>query len=348
LTDPSQFQPTLANITYMPNDYHSSYVQSYYASVQREIASNMTLDVAYVGNKADDILLFANYNEAYPNNSAGTIALANRRPIPEFGDITYAFNGGKSRYNSLQVKYQYRMRKGLMILDSLTVSKAKDNGAGSLENPNGNFPSPQSYYNLEGDYDTSGYDEPFNNTLSFVYQLPFGKGQKFMSTANGVVDAIAGGWTVSGIVTSRSGEAATLTYTPAASFVVSGISQDFRGANNYRPNVVGDVYDDKSSVTSYLSKTNVVIPTDPSQPFGNAGRNTVRAPFFFQVDMVAAKEFPIPVGKNTKMQFRLEAFNLFNRTNFRAPVTNRSSSTFGQLTSTWDARQLQLGVKLLF
>ena len=330
----------------MPTDYHSSDVQSYYASVQREIAANMTLDVAYVGNRANGVLLFANYNQAAPNNAAGSIALANRRPIPEFGDITYAFNGGKSRYNSLQVKYQYRMHGGLMVLNSFTWSKAKDNGAGSLENPNGNFPSPQDFYNLEADYGTSGYDEPLNNTLSFVYELPFGRGQRWMKDANAVVDALAGGWTLSGIVVARSGEAATLQYTPGPALQVSGINQDFRGANNYRPNVVGDVYGDKNSVTTYLNRDNVVIPTDPSKPFGNAARNTVRAPAFYQVDLVASKDFRLP--GQTKLQFRLEAFNLLNRTNFRAPVTNRSASNFGTITSTWDARQIQLGLKLMF
>ena len=70
---------------------------------QREIARNMIVDVAYVGNRADDLLLFANFNQAAPNNAAGTLSLQSR-PIPEFADITYAFNGGKSRYNSLQVK----------------------------------------------------------------------------------------------------------------------------------------------------------------------------------------------------------------------------------------------------
>ena len=75
LADPSQFNPLTANITYMPRDYHSSPVQSWYISVQRELLRNMLLDVAYVGNRADDLLLFANYNQAAPNNAAGTISL---------------------------------------------------------------------------------------------------------------------------------------------------------------------------------------------------------------------------------------------------------------------------------
>ena len=65
LADPSKFNPLTANITYMPPDFHSSPVQSWYISVQRELRHNMLLDVAYVGNRADDLLLFANYNQAF-------------------------------------------------------------------------------------------------------------------------------------------------------------------------------------------------------------------------------------------------------------------------------------------
>jgi hypothetical protein len=346
--DPSVFNPLAANITYMPEDYHSSRVQSYYISVQRELARNMIVDVAYVGNRADDLLLLANYNQAAPNNSAGTIPLAARRPIPEFADITYAFNGGKSRYNALQVKYEYRLRQGLMVLNAFTWSKAKDNGSGTLENAPGNLPSPQDFYNLDADFDTSGYDQPYNNTTSFVWDLPFGRGKRWMSDANAIAEAFLGGWTISGINTMQSGEPATLNYTAPAAFQVSGINQDFRGANNYRPNVVGDPYGDRNSTTNYLNRDNVVIPTDPSQPFGNARRNSVRGPWYWSVDLVGSKDFALPIGNQTRLQVRIEAFNLFNRTNFRAPNINRSSGNFGTITSAYDARQLQLGVKLTF
>ena len=346
--DPSKFNPLAANITYMPEDYHSSRVQSYFISVQREIARNMIVDVAYVGNRADDLLLLANYNQAAPNNSAGTIPLAARRPIAEFGDITYAFNGGKSRYNALQVKYEYRLRQGLMLLNSFTWSKAKDNGSGTLERGPGDFPSPQDFYNLEADFDTSSYDQPYVNTTSFVWDLPFGRGKRWMGNANALAEGFLGGWTISGINTMQSGEAATLNYTPAASFLVSGINQDFRGANAYRPNVIGDPYGDRNSTTNYLNRDNVVVPTDPSQPFGNARRNTIRGPWYWAVDLVASKDFALPIGDQTRLQVRIEAFNMFNRTNFRAPNINRSSGNFGTITSAYDARQLQLGVKLTF
>ncbi len=229
LADPSQFNPLTANILYIPRDYHSSVVQSWYVSVQREIAKNMLVDVAYVGNRADDLLSLANYNQAVPNNAAGSLSLQARRPIQEFGDITYTSNDGKSRYNALQVKFEYRMPGNLMLLNAFTWSQAKDNGAGSLEAPNGNIAGPQDFYNREADYAISGYNQPLNNTTSFVWDLPFGRDRRWMNDANAVVDAFVGGWTFSGINTMTSGAPVTLTYTPAASFVVSGITQEFRG-----------------------------------------------------------------------------------------------------------------------
>src|SRR5262249_3699197 len=126
LTDPSQFNPLAANITYMPEDYRSSDVQSWYASVQRELWNGALLDVAYVGNEADGLLLFANYNQAAPNNAAGTATLQSRRPIPEYADITYSFNGGKSRYKAFQAKFNWRIGSDITLLSSLTLSEAKD------------------------------------------------------------------------------------------------------------------------------------------------------------------------------------------------------------------------------
>jgi hypothetical protein len=140
----------------------------------------------------------------------------------------------------------------------------------------------------------------------------------------------------------------TLTYTPAASFVVSGIQQDFRGANNYRPNVSCDASAPagQQSITNWFNKDCVSVPTDPSQPFGNAPRNSVRGPNFWTFDFAAVKQ--VPVGAALKVELRVEAFNLFNRVNFAPPNGNRSSGAFGTITSTYDPRQFQLGVKLLW
>ena len=155
-----------------------------------------------------------------------------------------------------------------------------------------------------------------------MIDLPFGRGRRYMTDANGFVDAVLGGWMVAGINRVAPGEMVTLTYTPTAAQQVSGIQQDFRGANNYRPNVNGDplVPEGERTINNWLSRTTVTVPTDPSQPFGNAARNSVRGPLRWEVDMVMSKRFDIPWSTNGSFEFRLEAFNLLNRTNFRAPT----------------------------
>jgi hypothetical protein len=129
---------------------------------------------------------------------------------------------------------------------------------------------------------------------------------------------------------------------------VSGIQQDFRGANNYRPSVICDPYAPagQQSITNWFNKACVVNPTDPSQPFGNAGRNMVRGPNFWQVDLAAIKQ--VQLSGTTRVELRLEAFNLFDRVNFAPPNSNRSSGGFGTITSTYDPRQVQLGVKVIW
>jgi hypothetical protein len=348
LADPSRFDPLTANITYMPPDFHSSPVQSWYVSVQRELRHNMVVDVAYVGNRADDLLLFANYNQAFPNNAAGTVPLQQRRPNPAFADITYAFNGGKSRYQALHAKFEWRLARDLTLLNSLSLSEAKDNGAQSLENSNGNFPAPQDFRNPEADFGLSNYHQPYNNTTSFVWSLPFGVGRRWGSNASPVMEALIGGWQLAGINTVYAGEPVTFTYTPGATAVVSGIAQDFRGANNYRPNVTCDplAAGGDRTIANWFNRSCVTAPTDPSQPFGNAERNSVRGPLYWQFDLAASKRFDLP--GTSQFEFRLEAFNLLNRTNFRAPNGNRSAAGFGTITATYDPRQLQLGFKLLW
>jgi len=348
LADPSQFNPLTANITYMPRDYHSSPVQSWHLSVQRQLRTGMMVDVAYVGNRADDLLLFANYNQAVPNNAAGTIPLQNRRPNPAFSDITYAFNGGKSRYKAVQAKFEWRASRDLTVLSSLTLSETKDNGSQSLENSNGNFPAPQDFRNMDADFGLSNYHQPYNSTTSFVWALPFGRDQRWGSGASPVLNALIGGWQLAGVNTAYTGEPVTLTYNPGATFVVSGIAQDFRGGNNYRANVTCDPLTPKAerTITNWLNRACVTAPTDPSQPFGNAQRNAVRGPMFWQLDLAASKSFPL--RGSAVFEFRLEAYNALNRVNFSVPQGNRSSNAFGTITSTFDPRRLQLGMKLLW
>jgi hypothetical protein len=335
LLDPGRFNPATNLISYIDKDFESSSVQSWFASVQRRIGADHLVDVAYVGNHSDNLLLLGNYNQAAPNNSAGTLSLAQRRTVvPGFGDITYVFNGGRSHYDALQLRYEWHPLSGATLSTALTLSRAKNNADQSLEAANGNFPGAQDINNLDADYALAGYHQPYNSTTSFVYTLPFGR------------DTFWGDWQVAGVNTITPGEGVTFTYVPAAAFQVSGITNDFAGANNYRPNVTCDPYSSDRSITNYFNRDCVVIPTDPSQPFGNAVRNSVRGPGFWTFDLAVSKYFPL--GGRAKAQLRLEAFNLFNRTNFLAPNGQRTAAAFGTITAAYDPRQLQVGVKLLW
>jgi hypothetical protein len=347
ITDPSTFNPLTALVSYIPRDYKSSPVQSWHISVQRELKTGMLLDLAYVGNKADDLLLVANYNQAVPNSATTNIPLASRRPISNFGDITYVFNGGKSRYRAFETRYEWRMSSDMTLLSTLTLSRAKDNSAGALENQNGNFPAPQDLHNLDADFGLGAYHQPYNSTTSVIVSLPFGKGKRWGSSLSPALDVLVGGWQLAGINTITPGEMVTFTYTPAAPFQVSAITNDFSGANNYRPNVICDPYATTGQgITQWFNPACVAIPTDQSKPFGNAPRNNVRGPNFWQFDLAASKN--VALGGQARLQLRLEAFNLFNRANFTPPAANRSNSTFGTITSTFDQRQVQLGVKVLW
>jgi hypothetical protein len=179
-----------------------------------------------------------------------------------------------------------------------------------------------------------------------VADLPFGRGRKWGSSMPAVLDAIIGGWQIAGINTVTAGERVTLRYVPTAAQQVSGIQQDFRGANGYRPNVQGTVVVKDWTVQNYLNRDAVIIPTDPSQPFGNASRNSIAAPMFWGVDFQASKR--LALWASSQLELRVEAFNLLNRSNFRAPNGNRSSVAFGTITATYDPRIVQVAAKFSF
>jgi hypothetical protein len=128
--------------------------------------------------------------------------------------------------------------------------------------------------------------------------------------------------------------------------VIPGLAVFGRPA--YRPNLSGDPLTPEAErgPNNYLNRATVSAPTDVSQPFGNAPRNAARGYPFHQLDLGLFKNFELP--GNTRLQLRAEAFNALNRTNFGAPDANISSPGFGTIRSTFDPRQIQLGVKLLF
>jgi hypothetical protein len=353
-------------VLFVPRDSPTGYIQNWQLSVQRELPGNMLLDVAYVGNHALKLLLLADYNQARPLTSAELAlpaaqrpSLDARRPIQGFRTISAALNSGFSNYHALQVKFERRFAQGLYLLNSFTWSKAIDNVSQVLEEPGGNTGNPQNLYNMAADRGVGAYDQPFNNTTSFVWDVPVGRGRAFWGNLPYALDAVLGGWTLSGINTMTSGQAVTFRYNPGQ--VVTANLPSFIGGVALRPNLVGDPILPKGdrTIDRWFNTEALRLPT-LDQPFGNAGRNIGRGPAFYQFDFGLQKNFALPFNEASKVEFRAEFFNLFNKTNFGTPNSNASgivfnasgqltaTGGFGQIRSTFPARQVQLALKIAF
>jgi hypothetical protein len=186
-----------------------------------------------------------------------------------------------------------------------------------------------------------------NNVTSVVYELPFGRGRKFASSLNPVLDAVVGGWQLSTINTAHTGTPLNVFYAPSTGSDVTGLTSDFRGQAFQRPNVSGSAASQSTSAmlnTFFAGYTFTMPPANA--PFGNLGRNRFRAPGFEQWDFSANKNFRI--RESLQLQFRSEFFNFLNHTNFGIPNTRTTDAAFGTIRTTYPSRQIQFALKLLF
>jgi Carboxypeptidase regulatory-like domain/TonB dependent receptor/TonB-dependent Receptor Plug Domain len=329
LATPANFDPKTARVNFIPADYRTPYVQSWHFTVQRELAHNLLLDVAYVGTHGTKLMVLGDWNEARPSRAGENLTVDQRRPIPGFSYIEIAYNGNSSVYNALQAKLQKRYARRLFLLNSFTWSKSIDYASGHLEANNGDN-SRVNLLNVRNERGLSGYDRRFNNTTTITYELPKG---------HGWASAIYGNWRTSVINTMYSGQPVNLTWSPAANGQLSTVL-------NYRPNTIGNPNTPQGDPNNYLSRTNVINP-DITHPYGTAGRNTATAPATFQTDVRVQKNFPLKWEKS-RLEFQAECFNLLNKTNFRAPNANRSNSNFGTITSTFAPRIMQFALRFAF
>ncbi|HLA95881.1 MAG TPA: hypothetical protein VK612_09185, partial [Pyrinomonadaceae bacterium] len=358
------FRPTQAgyptsglpnNVTlYVPRDRPTTSIQNWQVSVQRELFDDMVLDVAYVGNRVKDSVLLADLNQARPFTAAEAAlpaasrpSLQSRRPISGFGSISAVLPEGFSSYNALQIKLERRFSKGLYLLNSFTWSKAIDNGSQVLEEPNGNTGTPQDVNNFKNDKGIGAYDQPFNNTTSFVYELPLGRGRWIGGDMNHIIDAFIGGWTLNGINTMTSGQPINFRYGPSS---ITNNLPSFLGGVALRPDITCDPInrgDRPNPTTDYFAASCFSIP-QPYAPFGNAGRNIARSNSYFNLDLAVQKQFKLPITDSTRIDLRAEFFNLFNKTNFGAAASTFGGAGFGQISSAFPARQIQLALKVSF
>lgn len=345
-------------ILYMDRNTPWGHVQNWHFTLQRTLNKNTLLDVAYVGNRAGHLPVLGDYNQARPitqgelNQGLTPIGtLLARRPIQGFGNITAVIPDGFSNYNSLQVKFEHR-GDWLTVLNSFTYGKAIDTVGQVLEGTVGGSPNPQDIRNVRNDKGVSSFDQRFNNTTSFVAEVPFGKGRKYGRDLNSGLDAILGGWQFSAIVNSQSGLPLNLRY-PDASGLVSDGQPDFLGNVALRPNILNGSAGvlapaGERTFTNYFNRGNLAIPP-VTNPFGNIGRNVAYGFPLYTTDLVLSKSFALRfLNEGARLQFRGEFYNFFNRTNFNAPDTNLASANFGRVTSTFDPRFVQFALKLQF
>jgi len=336
---PAAFNPLNTQLRYIPENERTPYVQSWHLTVQRELAKDLVLDVAYVGSHSVGLIILADENQALPNQLGQNLSLAARRPFSTFNTIEISWNGGFATYNALQAKLEKRFSGGFYLLNSFTWSKALDNAPGHLENYDGDN-SRVNFYDISNDKGISSYNQPLNDTLSLLYDLPFGRNRRF-ELHNAFLDAIAGGWGVNLINTMTSGLPLNITYGATTQASVSSLTTP-------RPNLTGaSFYLSTGNPLYYLNAAAFSVPSY-AQPWGNAPRNIVHDPAFYDLDFGLHKNFRL-WAESKSLQFRAEAFNLLNRTNFAPPGTlSSNSSGFGVFTSTYPARQVQLALKLVF
>jgi hypothetical protein len=346
-------------ILYMQRDMPWGYIQNWHLTTQYSLASNTLLDVAYVGNKGSLLPLLGDFNQARPITATevaqGLTPLATlnaRRPFQGFGNITGVVPTGFSNYHGLQVKLEHR-GKDLIFLNAFTYSKAIDNVGQVLETTNGGSPNPQDINNPQNDKGASSFDQRYNNISSIVWTAPFGKGRRYGQSMNAFVDAFAGGWEASATVSLQGGQPLNIRYGDTQAFLSDG-QADFLGNVALRPNYLGgsltipESDPRRQNSQQYLNPNAVAIGTATS-PFGNLGRNSIYGMPLYQTDMAVQKNFRIPViNEASRLNFRAEFFNLFNKTNFGTPVLDRRNGAFGRITSTFDPRLIQFALKFIF
>jgi hypothetical protein len=332
-------------------------------SVQQEVARDFFLNAAYVGSRGVNLetryslnvrqdFQIVNGQKFFPANTQGV------KFNPAFVSLNLRDFSADSYYHALQLNLTKRFSTGLQFQTAYTVSKSIDT-ASATESvfQNGALGSfRQDPFDSRSARALSDFDIRQNFVANFLYDLPFGKGRLIGSNLKGVTSALASGWSTGGIVTVRSGFPFN---------VALGFDQSLSGIDNpqyTRPNVAPGVNLSDAITGDPAGFVNpAFFQLQPLGFYGNLPRNALRGPNLRSFDMMLSKGTPI--NDRLRTEFRVEAFNLFNRPNFAPPNTTSSivytsvdqngvgitPSGFGQLSRTvTSSRQLQFGLKLLW
>jgi hypothetical protein len=341
---PSGVQPDLATPT----------VESWSLKIEREIFSNTSLGLGYIGSHGYHALLSADVNlparticpaspcpAGYP---AGAIYYPPNAPLASSAvwNTTHWLSEGVSSYNGLEIDVNRRAGKRLQFRATYTFAKALDDGDNMNTSVATNSPAFVSNpLDPKADYGRASFDVRHAAVLNVVYNVPF------RPTRKPWLNHLMSDWQVSSIQTFQSG----LPFTPQLSY---NPSNDGDTRNPVRPSLnptfTGPVI--LGGPSQYFNPSAFIQPLPGT--YGNVGRNTLQGPALYETDLALAKRFSF--HERWALQFRAEFFNLLNHTNFNTPnpvvyaaATGGPSPTAGVITSTaTTSRQVQLGLKLLW
>jgi hypothetical protein len=322
--------------TISQTDYKAPASYQFSIGVQRELARNSVLSVSYVGNQNRHQNDYRDINNPDPSQLPalikGTVSYNTVLPYLGFNSIRMSENSMNSHYNSLQVNFHSQISKDLTLQAVYTLSKAWDplnQGGGA-----GDLTTVSNPYDRSYDNGPSPLDRRNVAIVNFIYQLPFLRGKNTSS----VLKSTIGGWEISGIGTMESGLPLNINL---------GGSQGSNGLANgtNRPNVNGSI-SEPHSLLSWFGSSAFSLPALGA--WGNFPARSIYGPGRHNWNLSLFKSFTFSEARGSRLELRLETFNAFNHTQFQNISTSFSDSRFGQVTSTYNPRNVQLGVKLMF
>ncbi|HJU10842.1 MAG TPA: hypothetical protein VJ728_08190, partial [Candidatus Binataceae bacterium] len=327
-----------ATVNSVARNLPTGYIQQWSFNIERELGPNNVVEVGYVGMKGTDLGQRRWLNQAVVDpNPAVPTPIVSRTPYPAFANaLDFYDDTGFSNYHALIARAEHRFSRGLSLLVAYTFSKSIDDVsfAGGI-NPEPN--EPQNSYDLAAERGLSYFDSPQRLVVSLIYQVPIGKGHTWLS--HGALSQVFGGWEFASILQYQTG-------TPM-SILVPGDPANV-GIGSQRAAVLGNPlppgFVRGGSKRLAFDTSAFAMPAPGS--FGNSGRNIIRDAPLNDWDLGLSKMFLIAEG--TKVQFRAEAFNALNHTQFQLFGNVLGTPTFGLWNSAREPRTLQFGVKVYY
>jgi Carboxypeptidase regulatory-like domain len=320
-------------VTSVDSRLRTPYFQSWNLTIERELPGQVSFEIAYAGSKGTHLQVAVDRNQVV---TPGQADVQSSRPYPQFGPFTSIEDHGNSTYHSLQLKATKRLSHGLTVLSAFTFSKSiNDQPEICCAQP-----FPQNSYDLRAEKGPSDFNQPFRWVTSFDYEMPFGKGHRFLNRTR-AGDLALGGWHVGGIVSFASG----FPFSPLLGFDPSNTgSQGLVRANRVGN---GNLPSSQRSPNNWFDLSAFTIPADYT--YGNSGRNVLQGPGSIFSDLSLRKQFS--VTERQKLEFRAEFFNLLNHPNFAQPdnLIDDGPGAAGVITSlAAPMRQIQFALKYSF